>query len=102
MNALLIALLLSQDAGQAPDGGRPAIVVKAGDAVPWDGVCMDDAKAIDTGKRLASAEAQVLFVSDKTVIATPVAVTAVGAVLAAVASAFGAGYVAGHQSSPPR
>ncbi len=92
MSILLLALLLTQ----APDAPlRPAITVKAGELVSFDGVCMTDAKAIETGKRLAYAEAVVAETDGKLVIPLPAVVAAVAVVVAVVAGSAAAGYVAG-------
>ncbi len=94
-HALLLALLLhaAPDAPLAPV--RPAIVVREGDVVPFAGVCLDDAAAVATGKRLASAEAQVAALEGKTVLSTPVLVGGVVALVAVIAGVAAASYAAG-------
>jgi len=92
--ALVVALLLAQDAGTPLSVAQPAIVVRAGDVVAFDGVLMSDAKAVEVGKRLASAEAVVAALKEQPVVGVPAILTAGGVVLSAFASAFGAGYEA--------
>ncbi len=103
MNALLIALLVAQ----APDVPvveadiRPAIEVKAGELVPFNGTCMDDARTTLTGKRIASCEASLAKAEDKSVITmipTPVLVGGVVAILGVIAAASGAAFVAGQSA----
>lgn len=88
MTALVVALLLSQDAGSA-------YAVRAGDVVSMDGVCMPDAKAIEVGKRLASAEAVAAALQAQPVVSLPAVATAGGVVLSVLAGIFGAGFAAG-------
>ncbi len=86
--AVLCASLAHAQAADAPTVERPALTFKAGEVVPFDGVCMTDGKAIETGKRLASAEAQVAAVEGKSIVSTPVLV---GGIVAIIAVAFAAG-----------
>ena len=94
MRALALALVASLAHAQPVDAplGEPraAMTLKAGEVVPFDGVCMDDARAILTGKRLAGAEAQVKSVEGKTVISTPLLVAGIIAAVV-VSGAVGAG-----------
>lgn len=53
--ALLALPALAQDVPVAEP--RP-VVLKAGDAVPYDGLLLSDAQAIDAAKRLAASEAK--------------------------------------------
>ncbi len=94
MTSLVLALLLSQ-APDAPAQPRAAIVVQAGQLVPWDGVLMDDAMSMRTAKRLAYAEAAVAETDGKLVIPLPAVVAAVAVVVAVVAGSAAAGYAAG-------
>lgn len=55
---LLLFAVLSQ-APDAPIAPRPAIVVKSGDAVPFDGVCLDTAQAVAQANKLQAAESKV-------------------------------------------
>lgn len=59
MKALLLAVLLAQ-AADAPlvVEERPAMVLKAGEVVPFDGVCLTNGLAIRQAQRVAAAEAE--------------------------------------------
>lgn len=85
---LLTASLAHGQAADAPTLERPAMTLKAGEIVPFDGVYMDDAKAVSTGKRIAACEAEMAIVETKTVISTPLLV---GGIAAIIAVAFAAG-----------
>ena len=89
MKALLLAALLAQ-APDAPLAERPAMELKAGETVPFDGVCMTSGKSIEVGKRIASCEAGLAVAESKTMISTPVLVAAIIGALA-VGAAVGAG-----------
>ncbi len=92
---ILALLLILAQAPDAPVEPRPAQVFKAGEIVPYDGVCMTDERAILTGKRLAAAEASVAATDGKLVLAPGTVVAAVAVVVAVVAGASAAAYVAG-------
>ncbi len=100
MISLALALVLTQ----APDAPlvepRPAVMVRAGDVVPFDGACLDDATLVKTGKRLAAAEASVAATDGKLVIAPSTVVVAVAAVVVVVGGAVAIGYVAGRSGAP--
>lgn len=98
MTHLLLIALLAADPLPADAPTRPAMTLKAGESIPFDGVCMDDVLAVRTGKRLASAEAQVSQLDGKTMVSTPLLVGGVVAVVALVAGFAAAGYVAGQKS----
>lgn len=85
---VLCASLCHAQAADAPTVERPAMELKAGEPVPFDGVCMTSSKSIEVGKRIASCEASMAVVETKTVISTPVLV---GGIVALVALAFAAG-----------
>ena len=55
MNAILVALLLSQ-AADAPLVAKP---LKAGEVLAVDSVCMPDELAVATGRRIKACEARV-------------------------------------------
>lgn len=88
-SALLVVLLLAQ----APDAPlvapRPAVVLKAGDPLPWDGVCLDDAQAIVQANKVANTEGKVSPI---------VVVVAIAAGVVATGAAAAIGYVAGQKS----
>lgn len=90
LSLALVALLT-----QAPDApllkDAPAIEVKAGDVVGFDGVCMGSAKSIQVGKRIADCEQSMAVVETKTVISTPVLV---GGLVAVFGVAFALGVAA--------
>ncbi len=98
----LVALLLTQAPVQALDDApvidRPAMVIKAGEIAPFNGVLMSDALTIQTGKRLAYGDACVDFTEGKSVVSTPVLVASVAVVVAVVASVAAASFVAGRDS----
>ncbi len=98
MNALLVAVLLSQAADpalQAEVGPRPAIVVKFGDLIPYDGVLLDDAATLKLGKQLMKCDAEAEEVSKKSLVSTPVLVAViVGALVAGAGIGAGAAYAA--------
>lgn len=115
MTALIVAALLSQAPINCADGThhcvsgataadaplavpRPAIEVKAGDLVPFDGTLLDGPLTISTGKRLAAGEASVAATDGKLVIAPSTVVAAVVVVAALVGSAVGLGFAAGKNS----
>jgi len=86
VRALLLAALLAQ--ADAPLAERPAMELKAGEVVPFDGVCLTSGKSIEVGKRIASCEAEVAKAHEGTLISTPVLV---GGIVAVVVVAFAAG-----------
>lgn len=103
MTALVLAMLLTQ-AAPAPAADAPVlelppqgktIEVKAGELVPFDGVCLDAAQSLRAGKRVAACEAGLKVAESKSMISTPVLVAGVAGVVAAVGAAFAAGYLAG-------
>ena len=92
MKGLVFVLCASLAHAQAADAPtvepRPAMTLSAGDVVPFNATCMDDAKTLQVGKRIASCEASLAVVETKTVISTPLLV---GGVVAAIVLAFAAG-----------
>lgn len=98
MTGLVLAVLLTQAADapvlELPPQGR-TIEVTAGELVPFDGVCLDDAQNLRAGKRMAACEAGLKVAETKTMISTPVLVAGVAGVVAVVAASFAAGYLAG-------
>ncbi len=103
---LLLAQLLAQAPSDAPKATHvvqlnddTAVVVQAGDVLLNDGACMSDALAIKTGKRLAGAEAEATVAEAGLVISLPVAVAAVGAVVAAIVAASAGAFIAGRNSA---
>ena len=91
MKALLLAALLAQ--ADAPLAERPAMELKAGEVVPFDGVCMTSGKSLEVGKRIASCEAEVAKAHESTLISTPVLVAGVvGIVLVAFAAGAATAY----------
>lgn len=101
MNAILLAVLLSQAVDSplkdsTPAIPRPALVLKAGDPMPWDGLALDDAQAVAQAKKGAACQAELAAAKENHLISTPQLVAAAGIIVAVVGAAFGAGYVAGH------
>ena len=86
MKALLLAALLAQ--ADAPLAERPAMELKAGEVVPFDGVCLTSGKSIEVGKRIAACEAGLAVAESKTMVSTPVLVAAI---VGALAVGFAAG-----------
>ena len=56
--ALALCLALSSMAQDVKPLDAPVAVVKAGELVPFDGLLLSDAQAIQQAKRVASAEAK--------------------------------------------
>lgn len=93
----LVASLAHAQAADAPVlepvGERPAMELKAGEAVPFDGTCMTTGKSIEVGKRIASCEAEMAKVEEKTVLSTPVLVAGVvGLILVSFAAGAATAY----------
>lgn len=91
----LLAFLAGADPVVAPSDAGTAIVLKAGQPAPEDGVFMPDNKALEVGKRLASSEAMVKMLLEQPQVSTAGIATAAGAVLSGIASVFGAGVCVG-------
>lgn len=91
MTALVLAMLLSQEpvreSGLITVGEplieRPAITVKAGELVPFDGVCLTDGLAVRTGKRIAMCEATVAKAEEGFLFTKPVLLLGVAGIIAA-------------------
>jgi len=95
LTLLLCASLANAQPIDAPLADQPAIIVQTGEVLAYDSVCMPGPKAIEVGKRLASAEAQVAAMKGKTVLSTPVLVGGVAAlVLVSLAVGAAAAYAA--------
>lgn len=88
MNALLIALLLTQaaDAPLAVEPGHATaevIAVPRGEVVPWPAVCMTEDKAMLTAKELAGLRSEVVVLRDTHISPLAVVVIAVSAAVVA-------------------
>lgn len=68
---------------------RPPMQMKAGEVVPFDGLCMDDALTVQTGKRIASCEATLAKAEKSSLVSTPVLIALVAGALVV---GLGAGY----------
>lgn len=91
MKALALAVALSLSAQAAEPKDAPVRVLKAGELVPFDGLCMTDAQAIEQAKRVAAAEAKAKALEESMAVAPPWwVVAAVGVV--AVGAGVGLGY----------
>lgn len=103
MRSLILAVLLPVVAfgAEPPDVpiavvGEPLIlrepmVLKAGDTVPFDGVCLNDGQAIKQGKRVAACEATLAAVETKAVISVPLLIAGIAG---AIAVGFAGGFAA--------
>lgn len=102
LKAAVVTLLIlalparAQDAAPPADApkneARPAVMVKEGAPVPFDGVLLDDAQAVLIGKRMARCEAEMQLVETKVLVDKPVLIAGVVAVVVVVGGAFAAGY----------
>ena len=98
---VLIASLAHAQAADAPLAERPAMVVEAGSIVPFAGVCMTDGKAVETAKRLASAEAQVAALDGKSIMPTAAVVALIGVAGAAVVTSIALGVALAQKKPAP-
>lgn len=58
MTHLLLLALLSQAPDAPVVAPRPAVVLKAGEAMPFDGLALDDAQAIVQANKVATADSK--------------------------------------------
>lgn len=96
MNALLVALLLSQ-AADVPlakfDEPLPRVdELQTGNMLPYDAICMDVATAKSNAKRIVSCEATVAKADEGFLISKPVFI---GGIIGLVVVAFAAGTAVG-------
>ncbi len=90
MKGILAAVLIASTAfaeGDAPlvvlgdPLPRPALVVTKGEVVPFNGVLLDDAQAVQQGKRVVNCEATLKKAEESTLISTPVIVALIAGAL---------------------
>lgn len=94
MNSLIALALMSQMAIGEPvvpvEDGRPAMFLSAGEPIPFDGICLDPARAMTVAKRITDAETQVALYETKFIVTKPVMVGGLVAIIVA-SLAIGAG-----------
>jgi hypothetical protein len=96
--ALVLLLIASLAHAEAPADApvveeRPAMTFKAGEVVPFDGVCMTDGRAVATAKRIASCEAGLAVIESRPSLPVVVALV-IGALAVGVLAGTAAGYAA--------
>ena len=92
---LCASLAHAEPPADAPLEGRAAMVLRAGEIVPFDATCLDDARTIATAKRIAACEAGEKKAAGQSVISAPVLVVAIlGALAVGVLAGTAAGYAA--------
>ncbi len=65
-----------------PANQHPATEVKAGQLMPFDGLCLDETLAVATGKRIASCEETLKAAQKDTLVSVPLFVAVIAATLA--------------------